>query len=86
MIMEAVNTRNLNTIFNLPLFGTLWLLPVIFFIILIPIVQNVRAGNSLAAKPVRLLLSIIFLALIAFVWGSIVADQMPCFLGVPNCD
>lgn len=86
MVMEAVNTRNLNAIFNVPLFGIMWLLPMIFIIILLPIVRNVRAGNSLAAKPVTLVLSLICLVLIALAWGNLVADQMPCFLGVPNCD
>jgi hypothetical protein len=86
IVLEIVNTRNLNAIFNFPLFGIMWLLPMLFIIILMPIVRNVRAGNSVAAKPVILFLSIIFLAVIVFVWGSIVADQMPCFLGVPNCD
>lgn len=86
MILEAVATRNLNAVFNLPLFGILWLLPMLFLLILIPIVRNARAGNSIAAKPVTFTFSVIFLILIAFVWISIIADQMPCFLGIPNCD
>jgi hypothetical protein len=86
MIMEVVSTRNLTAIFNAPLFGILWLLPMIFIIILMPFVRNMRAGNNIAAKPITFVLSIIFLVLIALAWGGIVADQMPCFLGVPNCD
>ena len=27
-----------------------------------------------------------FLALTAVIWFSMVADQLPCFLGVPVCD
>jgi len=86
MIMEVVTTQNLNAIFNVPLFGILWFLPMIFMLILIPIVRDVRSGNSLTAKPVILVLSVILLTLIALAWGGIVADQMPCFLGIPNCD
>ena len=86
MIMEAVNTQNFNAIFNIPLFGIMWLLPTIFIVILLPIVGNVRAGNSLMARPIRLLLSGVFLVLIAWMWASLLIDQMPCFLGVPNCD
>ena len=86
MIMEVINTQDLNTIFNIPLFGIIWLLPMIFIVILIPIVQNVRAGNSLMAKPVRLIISVVFLVLIALMWTTLIVDQMPCFLGVPNCD
>jgi hypothetical protein len=29
---------------------------------------------------------VVFMALIAWEWGVIIVDQMPCFLGVPNCD
>lgn len=86
IVMEVVNTRNINAVFNIPLFGIMWLLPTIFIIILMPVIRNVRTGNSFAAKPVTLVLSILFLVLIALAWGSIVADQMPCFLGAPNCD
>src|SRR4030095_7061132 len=86
MIMEAVNTQNINTIFNVPLFGIMWLLPTVFILILMPIVRDVRAGNSLTAEPLSLLFSTVFLILIAFIWTSLLMDQMPCFLGVPNCD
>lgn len=87
MIMEVVNTQNINTVFNVPLFGIMWLLPTIFILILIPIVRNLRrAGNSLMANPVSLFISVIFLVLIAWMWASLLMDQMPCFLGVPNCD
>ena len=68
------------------LFGLLWLLPVAFIVILVPIVRTVRAGNSLMANPINLLLRVTFLALIAWFWGSLFIDQLPCFMGVPNCD
>jgi hypothetical protein len=81
MILELVNTRNFNETFPIPLFGILWLLPTIFIFTLTPIGQNVRAGNSLA-----LLIRVALLLAIAILWGGIVADQLPCFMGVPNCD
>jgi hypothetical protein len=28
----------------------------------------------------------ILFALLAFFWIAVLADQMPCFLGVHNCD
>jgi hypothetical protein len=68
------------------LFGLLWLLPMIFIVTLLPIVRAVREGNSRMANPVNLMLRIAFLALIAMLWGGIVIDQLPCFMGVPNCD
>ena len=86
MILELINRRNFNEGFPFLLFGFLWALPIIFIVTLTPIVQTVRAGNSVMVKPISLLLRVAFLLFIAWFWGSLVIDQMPCFLGVPNCD
>ena len=68
------------------LFGLLWLLPVAFMVILEPIVRTLRAGNSIMATPINLLFRVAILVLIAMMWGGLLYDQFPCFLGVPNCD
>lgn len=70
----------------LMLFGLLWLLPTAFIVVLVPLVQTVRAGNSVNANSLNLLLRVAFLALIAMIWGGLLMDQLPCFMGVPNCD
>lgn len=70
----------------LMLFGLLWFLPTVFFSIAGPLVQTMRAGQSLLATPVKLCVSAAFLVLLAFLWGGLLADQLPCFLGYPNCD
>jgi len=86
MILELMNRRSFHEGFPIPLFGILWLLPVAFILILMPIVRNVQAGNRIMADPISLLLRVAFLILIAWLWSGIILDQMPCFLGVPNCD
>ena len=68
------------------LFGLLWLLPTTFLVLLMPLVRSFRAGNDLMAQPLRLVLRAAVLALIALFWGGILLDQLPCFLGIPNCD
>lgn len=87
-ILESLN--NTITRQNAPslivLFGLLWLLLMAFIVILVPIVRTVRAGNSVMASPINLLFRVAFLALIAMMWGGILIDQLPCFVGVPNCD
>ena len=87
-ILESLfNTVNQQNALGLTvLFGLLWLLPTAFIVILGPIVRNVRAGNSIMANHINLLLRAAFLALIAMAWGGLLADQIPCFMGVPNCD
>lgn len=86
MILELVNRRNFNAGFPIPLFVFMWLLPMLFIVTVMPIVRNVRAGNSIVANPIILLIRVIFLAFIMWMWFGIVIDQMPCFLGVSNCD
>jgi hypothetical protein len=86
MIMEVVNRRSFNEGFPIVLFIIMWLLPVIFSLILTPILRTIWAGNSLLASPIKLLFSVALLVFIAIVWTGALIDQMPCFLGVPNCD
>jgi len=86
MIMEVVNRRNFNEGFLIPLFTIMWLLPVLFILTGMPIIRTVQAGNSILANPVILLIRVVFLILIIWFWSALLIDQMPCFLGVPNCD
>ena len=85
-VMELVNRRTFHEGFPFSLFIVLWLLPFIFLLILTPIVQKAREGRRLAENPVDLVFGIILLVFIAIMWVNLLADQMPCFLGVPNCD
>ena len=86
MILELINGQGFDQGFLSPLFVIMWLLPLIFIVVLMPIVRNVRAGNSLMASPISLLIRVVLLILTAWMWTSLLTDQMPCFLGVPNCD
>jgi hypothetical protein len=51
-----------------------------------PIVNTLRAGGSLFAHPLHLIVVVVILFLFAAGVVSLTADQWPCFLGVPNCD
>ena len=64
----------------------LWLLSMIFIAVLMTIVQSLRrAGNNIAANPVSLLFRLLLAVLFAWLWGALVIDQMPCFLGGSGC-
>jgi hypothetical protein len=88
IILEAVNQPL--TAQSIPaltiLFGLLWLLPLAFIVTLTPIVRTVRGGGATLANPLPLVIRLVFLALLFLVWSGLLVDQMPCFLGVPNCD
>ena len=86
VFLELINERSFHEGFPFVLFGILWLLPIAFFSVLLPIVRDVRTGNNIFANTDKLLLKVAFLAIIALLWGGIILDQFPCFLGVPNCD
>lgn|SRR5574341_307099 len=93
LVLPLVILQSLNNSFTeqsapglMVLFGLLWLLPTAFIVILAPIARTIRAGNSILANPVTLLFRVAFMAIIAMMWGAILIDQLPCFLGVPNCD
>ena len=66
--------------------GMLLLFPLAFVINVRPIIQNWRAGNGVATVPVNLIVSAVVLLAIAWLVGSFVVDQYPCWIGVPNCD
>ena len=80
----AQNAKNLTGL--TVLFCLMWLLSAVFIAMLMPLLRVVRAGGNLLANPIVPLLRLAFLTLIAIAWGGLVIDQLPCFLGVPNCD
>ncbi|MFN0083792.1 MAG: hypothetical protein ACKVX9_00250 [Blastocatellia bacterium] len=51
-----------------------------------PIVNTLRAGGSLFAHPLHLVIVIALSFLFATGLVFLVMDQWPCFMGVPNCD
>lgn len=88
-LLELVNRRSYQEGFPIPLFGLFFLLPMLFMVILTSMARDVQAGSHRMTTPVQLLwlLSrVALLALIAVAWGGMLMDQLPCFLGVPNCD
>ena len=84
-LLEVINRRRFDEPFPLPLFAILWLLPAIFVLAVMPLVR--RPGTTdRKMHPAGQLLRIALLVLLAVTWTGLMGDQMPCFLGVPNCD
>jgi hypothetical protein len=83
MLLELFNRRNFSAEFPFPLFLVMWLLSASFVFVVTPPVRN-RAQR--VNEGVRVLPRVVLVAAIAWMWLGLVADQMPCFLGVPNCD
>ena len=86
MILEwATRSDAPRTNASMMLWVILWLLSMMFLVILIPVVRNVRAGNILMANSVSLLPRVVFLVVLAWMWVALIIDQMPCFLGGSGC-
>ena len=70
---------------SMMLWVILLLLPILFILTMMPIVRNLRAGNSIVTNPISLLLRVVFSAYLVWMWFGLVIDQMPCFLGATGC-
>ncbi len=66
--------------------GMFLLLALAFGVVSAPISTSLRLGRGLLAHPVNLLLAVLILAGIFAILGGFIADQLPCWIGVPNCD
>lgn len=51
-----------------------------------PIVRTMRAGGSLFAHPIHLIMVVVISFLFMSGVVSLIMDQWPCFIGVPVCD
>jgi hypothetical protein len=86
VLLELINRRSFNEPFPFPLFVVLWFLPVLFVSILVPTIKKVKAVRRNKTDHIFLFLGFALSILIAWLWIDLMRDQMPCFLGVPNCD
>ena len=75
-----------NTLGRIVTVGAMVCLVAACIVSLMPIVRNVRAGKSIMVNPINLLLAVAILLYTTFLLGSAIIDQIPCFMGVPNCD
>lgn len=64
------------------LFAILWALPTGFVVMLRPFVTGGGYGDS----PISILIRLVVLIALGALWVAFIADQWPCFTGVPNCD
>jgi hypothetical protein len=51
-----------------------------------PIVNTLRAGGSLFAHPINLIIVVVISFLFAAGVVGLIVDQWLCFMGIPNCD
>ena len=85
MVLEVVNRQNFPGSFPYPLFAILWITMLAFIVLIRSIVRSFHTGMP-NLPMVSLITTTVLVLALGFFWIGIVIDQMPCFLGVANCD
>ncbi|MBX3048139.1 MAG: hypothetical protein KIT46_06025 [Anaerolineales bacterium] len=85
-VMELVNRRDYGEDFPFVLFGSMWFMASLLSAILTPLVRNLRSGKFFVTNPASLVVRGALLVVIGIGFFTLLADQMPCFLGVRHCD
>ena len=85
-LLEVIRAQGITAHFPVPLFVALWLLALTFSVMLLRLVRSLQMEHSFPVLLYRQLPAIALMIVAAGLWVGLVVDQMPCFLGVPNCD
>jgi hypothetical protein len=97
-LLDAVGLLSADRLFNGPNPEVAYLPGLFIFLILLlfpvaagvvacgPIVRTLRAGGSLFAHPIHLIIVVVISFLFATGVVGMIVDQWPCFMGIPNCD
>ena len=64
------------------LFAILWVLPTAFTFV----VRQLLIGAGVGVGGFSILIRLVVLIALGALWVAFIADQWPCFTGVPNCD
>lgn len=85
-VMEIVNLGGIPDPFPYTIFLYLWLMFALFFISLFALLRVAKSRVNKQERLPALLLNALVLIFTIMSIGTVLVDQMPCFLGVPNCD
>lgn len=81
LVLELVNMPRPDS-FPLSLFVLLWLLPFFVLLLLLPARRWLQDKSTAPHFWIRLISA----ALLYAFWLIVLIDQLPCFLGEPDCD
>jgi hypothetical protein len=85
-LLDNPNPDQPDVLGSLIVVGTFLLAVVACIIARVSIMRALQAGRSLFAHPINLVLALVIFSFITMFVAGLIIDQMPCFLGVPNCD
>jgi hypothetical protein len=84
--LEWWNRREFHEEFPLLLFTFMSVHSLLIVLAAAPVVGRLRTERNLRALRFGHWAGLVVSAFLAVVYAGVVIDQLPCFLGVPNCD
>jgi hypothetical protein len=86
VVLELVNRRAFGEAFPFVLFTLMSLHALSIVLVLRPAVGRLRAAQRLRALGPGHWVGLLLGVLLIVAYANVILDQLPCFLGVPNCD
>ena len=86
VVLQWVNRRAIHEDFPFVLFAFMFLHALCIVLLVAPALRQLRSGRHLKALKFRHVAGLAIAAVLISVYAEVVVDQLPCFLGVPNCD
>ena len=86
IVLQLVNRIAFYEDFPFVLFTFMSLHSLFIVLLATPALRRLRSEGNLRALKSGHWAGLALSAFLIFVYGGVVIDQLPCFLGVPNCD
>ncbi len=86
IVLQWVNRRAFHEEFPFVLFTFMSLHSLFIVLLVTPALRRLRSERNLSALKLGHWAGLVLSAFLMFVYADVVIDQLPCFLGVPNCD
>ena len=86
VVLQLLNRRAFREDFPFVLFTFMSLHTLFIVLLLVPALRRLRSERNLRALKLGHWAGLVLSAFLAFAYVDVVIDQLPCFLGVPNCD
>ena len=86
IVLQLVNRRAFDEDFPVVLFIFMSVHSLLIALLLTPALRRLRSEGTLSALKLGHWAGLALSAVLIFAYAGVVLDQLPCFLGVPNCD
>ena len=86
IVLQLINRRAFHEDFPFVLFTFMSLHSLLIVLLLTPVVRRLRSERDLRVLKLGHWAGLAVSVVLIFAYADVVIDQLPCFLGVPNCD